>query len=191
MKDVVDSQSETPIKTQALPGVAPDAEPINREFIEQAFAFSDLQKWCEARRTKWPAIGDGLLPDSQFVWIYEVGSEGRTKGRIDFSGVPVVLSEIIATQLSPTRTNALLSYYLGFLAELIIVDSLDHDAFAADICSFLKVGIGPSAFGFDTVPPFLGILTLPPDADPIEAELLEKIGLSISVCIGSFKRTAS
>jgi hypothetical protein len=191
MTDVTNSQFDAPIRVQELPGVAPDAELINREFIEQSFAFSDLQKWCEARRTKWPSIGDGLLPDSQFHWIYEVGSEVRSKGRIDFSEVPAVLSEIIATKLSPARAHALLSYYLGFLAELIIVDSIDHEDFAADICSFLKVGIAPAAFGFDTVPPFLGILTLPPDADPIEAELLEKIGLSISACIGSFKSTAS
>jgi|GEM_PF-3152776 hypothetical protein len=186
MSDVIDSQPETPIQTQALPGVARDSTDIPK-YLERAVAFAELQKWCEARRTTWPEVEDVLFPSSQWYWPSEFGSEDRIKGRIDFSEIPAVLSDIVASKLSHPRTLALLNYYLGFVAALIIADSLADEKTAVQICGFLEVGIGPASFGFDTDPPFMGLLTPSSDAEPAETELLAQIGLSISACLGSFK----
>jgi len=186
MSDVVDSQSEAPIQTQALLGVAPDSEDAPK-YLERAVALADLQNWCEARRTTWPDVQDVLLPDSQRYWTSEFGSVSRSNGRIDFSEIPNVLSDIVSSKLSRPRTFALLKYYLGFLAELIIADSLADEKAAVQICGFLEVGIGPASFGFDTDPPFMGLLTPSTDAEPAESELLAQIGQSISACLGSFK----
>lgn len=98
-----------------------------------------------------------------------------------------MLSDIVSSKLSHPRTLALLNYYLGFIAALIIVDSLADEKAAVQICGFLEVGIGPASFGFDTHPPFMGLLTPSLDAEPAETELLAEIGLSISACLGSFK----
>jgi len=186
MTDVVDSQSEAPIQTQGLPSVAPGSGNIPK-FIERSVALAELQEWCEARRTKWPEVEDILLPDSQRYWPSEFGSEGRIKGRMDFSEIPAVLSDIVSSKLSHPRTLALLNYYLGFVAALIIVDSLPDEKTAVQICGFLEVGIGPASFGFDTDPSFMGLLIPSLDAEPAETELLAEIGLSISACLGSFK----
>ena len=98
-----------------------------------------------------------------------------------------MLSDIVSSNLGRPRTFALLNYYLGFLAELIIADSLADEKTAVQICGFLEVGIGPASFGFDTDPPFMGLLTPATDAEPAESELLAQIGQSISACLGSFK----
>jgi len=186
MADVIDSQFDAPIQTQALPGVARDSTDIPK-YLERAVALAELQKWCEARRTKWPGVQDELLPDSQWYWPSEFGSERRSHGRIDFSEIPAVLSDIVSSKLSHPRTLALLNYYLGFIAALIIVDSLPDEKTAVQICGFLEVGIGPASFGFDTDPSFMGLLIPSLDAEPAETELLAEIGLSISACLGSFK----
>jgi hypothetical protein len=186
MSDVVESQPETPIQNQELPCVAPDSEDASK-YLERAVALAELQKWCEARRTTWPDVRDVLLPDSQWYWPSGFGSERRSHRRIDFSEIPAVLSDIVSSKLSHPRTLALLNYYLGFLAELIIADSLADEKAAIQICGFLEVGIGPASFGFDTDPPFMGLLTPSSDAEPAESDLLAQIGQSISACLGSFK----
>jgi hypothetical protein len=186
MADVIDSQFDAPIHTQELSCEARDSTDIPK-YLERAVALAELQKWCEARCTTWPEVEDILLPDSQRYWTSEFGSVSRSKGRIDFSEVPDVLSDIVSSKLSHPRTLALLNYYLGFIAALIIVDSLADEKAAVQICGFLEVGIGPASFGFDTHPPFMGLLTPSLDAEPAETELLAEIGLSISACLGSFK----
>ena len=186
MSDVIDSLPVGLSQTQSLPLVAPSFKDIPK-YLDRATTLADLQKWCEARRTTWPGVQDVLLPDSQLCWIAELGSERRSHGRIDFSEIPAVLSDIVSSKLSHTRTLTLLKYYLGFVAELIIVDSLADERAAVQICGFLEAGIGPASFGFDADPPFMGLLIPSLDAEPAETELLEEIGLSISACLGSFK----
>ena len=142
MSDVDDSQTEAPDQVLAAPGE--DDDSTDCPWMKD---FTDFQKWCENRRFRWPNLQDALLPESHLAWTEALEDSSGTncsRGRVDFRAIPRALNFIFSSKLSPSRTLALLQYFLGFVAELIMLDTVEDDEVADRISGMLDESITPA-----------------------------------------------
>ena len=180
MSDVNDSQTKAPDQVLSAPGEDDDSMD-NTQVHPWEGDLTDLQDWCEDMGTKWPHLGGDLLPESHRKWAIELWSSdsaSSSKGRVDFAAIPMVLDDIFSYGLSEHRTLALLKYFLGFVAELIMFDTVESDEEAAKIHDLLEESIVPAYNGRSSAHPTLG-LTASPDSNVSEWEILEYIGIAI------------
>jgi hypothetical protein len=179
MSDVDDSQPEAPDQVLAAPEEDDDSADITQPSPWMK-DLTGLRKWCEDKRTKWPHLLDQLLPGSHLEWIEELSdqlSTSRSRGRVDFTCIPWVLNDIFSFKLNPRRTIAILQYFLGFVAELIMLDTVEDDEVAARIHDLLEASIQPALEG-PPDEPSLGLM-YSPDANDLEWDILEGIGYAI------------
>jgi len=145
--------------------------------------YDDLRAWCEKMRTTWPRVNDEFLPEpdrqwaSNFIDQEHYFEKNPNKGK--FSWVPDILVKIFSAELSPPRMLAILRYFLGFVAELIMIDYESEHYESVIIRKMFRDAIKPTMFIAVSEPPFMSVLKPSADAEPAEAKLLENIGASI------------
>ncbi len=86
---------------------------------------------------------------------------------MDYTQFPFVFAYVFSFRLDANRTLALLKYFLGFVAELIMLDTVEDDEEAAKIRALLGESIQPACQGMGSVVPTLG-LTVSPDSNESE-----------------------
>jgi len=180
MSDVDDSQSEAPDQVLASPGDDDDSADIAQQSPWKR-DLTDLRAWCENRRFRWPNLQDALLPESHLAWAEALElswGSNFSRGRVDFRAIPSAFNFIFSSKLSPSRTLALLQYFLGFVAELIMLDTVEDDEVADRISGMLDESITPACESTCEDLPF-GHTYSPDESDP-EWDILQSIGMAIN-----------